>query len=88
MPVPIESRTIACQLLVHRSLTSGSLTQMQMKARIQPSPTPMFDQILRRFPGSQILVALPYRVVFAATVVAIGHQHGDLCAQFGQLKWA
>jgi hypothetical protein len=48
----------------------------------------MLDQILCRLPGSQILVALPYRFILSATVVAISHQHGDLGAQLGQLKRA
>ena len=46
----------------------------------------MLDKILRGLPGSQVLVALPYRVVLAATVVAVGHQHRDLSAQFRQLE--
>jgi cell division protein FtsL len=46
----------------------------------------MFHQILRRLPGPQILVALPYGVVLAATVVAISHQHRDLGAQLGQFE--
>jgi hypothetical protein len=33
----------------------------------------MFNQILRRLPGSQILVALAYRFVLAAAVVALSH---------------
>jgi hypothetical protein len=46
----------------------------------------MFDQILRRLPGSQILVALADCFVLAAAVVTLCHQDGDLGAQFGQLE--
>jgi hypothetical protein len=62
------------------------LTQMQMKAGVQPCPSSMPDEVSRRLPRPQVLVALPYRVVFRAAVVTIGHQDGDLGAQLRQLE--
>jgi hypothetical protein len=61
---------------------------MQMEARIQACPSSMPDEVSRRLPRPQVLVALPYRVVFPAAVVAISHEDGDLSAQLGQLKRA
>jgi len=46
----------------------------------------MFDQILCRLPGSQVLVALADRFVLAAAIVALGHQYGNLGAQFRQFE--
>jgi hypothetical protein len=46
----------------------------------------MFDKVLRRLPGSQILVALANRFVLSAAVIALGHQYGDLGAQFRQFE--
>jgi hypothetical protein len=57
-----------------------------MEPRVQSCPAPMFDQILCRFPSSQILVALADRFVLAAAVVTLGHQHGNLGAQFCQFE--
>ena len=48
----------------------------------------MLDQILGCLPSAQILVAFPNRSVLAAPVVTVGHQNGDLSAEFGQLEWA
>ena len=61
---------------------------MQMEARIQACPSSMSDEVARRLPRPQVLVALADRVVFRAAVVAIGHENRDLGAQLRQLKRA
>jgi hypothetical protein len=61
---------------------------MQVEARVQACPSSMPDEVSRRLPRPQVLVALPYRVVFRATFVTIGHQDGDLGAQLRQLERA
>lgn len=65
-----------------------SRTQMQVEARIQPHPTSMSNKVLRCPEGSEVLIALPDRLVGAAAILAIGHQHRDLRAQLRQLKGA
>jgi hypothetical protein len=44
------------------------------------------NQVLCRLERAQILVALPNRIVLSATIIAVSHQHGDLCAQLRQLE--
>lgn len=59
---------------------------MQVKSRVQARQTPMFDQILCRPERPEILIALPNCLVLAAPVAAIGHQDGNLRAQFRQFE--
>lgn len=46
---------------------------MQVESRIQALPAPMLNQVLRRLERAEILVALAYRFVLPAAIVAVGH---------------
>jgi hypothetical protein len=46
----------------------------------------MSDQVLRCFPGPEVLVAFSYRIVLLTAVVAVSHQYRDLGAQLRQLE--
>lgn len=47
----------------------------------------MLNQVLCSLERPQVLVALPNSFVLPATIAAIGHQDGNLRAQFRQLEW-
>lgn len=85
MPVPIESRT-AYVSFWNPNLRLCELTQVQVKPRVQAPPAPMLDQVLSRLERPEVLIAFPDRVIFSTAIIAISHQHGNLCAQLRQLE--
>lgn len=59
-----------------------------MKARVKTSPTPVLDKILRGSERAEILIALAHGIVLMVLVLVLGHEYGDLSAEFCEFKGA
>jgi hypothetical protein len=71
--VPIVSRTEEGQSTNVNSL-ARSLTQVQMKTRVQSHPASESYQVLCGSEGAEVLVTLPDSVTLTATaIVSVGH---------------